>query len=249
MTLNPTALNYRVAVAAYEAGRPSYPAEIVAALPLQTAHCVVDLGAGTGKFTRLLLPHLSETARLVAIEPVAEMSAKLATEAGIEVINTRADAIGLETGSVDLVTCAQAFHWFDNEASVAEVARLLRPGGTFALVWNVRDDGTPWVHALSRMIEKYAGDTPRHQSGRWRWILNDPRFALEKEIVQDHPHRMARSGVYERVVSTSYVAALPDAEKALVRDRTDEILREAGLGDAAEVVFPYVTRLYLLKRV
>lgn len=249
MTLNPTARNYRVAVAAYEAGRPSYPAEIVAALPLQTARCVVDLGAGTGKFTRLLLPHLSGTARLVAIEPVAEMSAKLATEAGVEVINTRADAIGLETGGVDLVTCAQAFHWFDNEASVAEIARLLHPGGTLALVWNNRDDRAPWVDALSVMIEKYAGDTPRQRSGRWRWILKDPRFVLEKEIVQDHPHRMTRSGVHERVVSTSYVAALPDAEKAVVRDRTDEILREAGLGDAEEVVFPYVTRLYLLKRV
>lgn len=249
MTLNPTAKNYRVAVAAYEAGRPSYPAEIVAALPLQSARCVVDLGAGTGKFTRLLLRHLPATARLIAVEPVAEMSAKLAEEPGIEVINARADAIALETGSVDLVTCAQAFHWFDNEPSVAEVARLLRSGGTFALIWNVRDDGMPWVNALSRMIEKYAGDTPRHQSGRWRAILNDPRFVLEKEIVQDHPHRMHREGVYERVVSTSYVAALPDAEKAVLRDRTDEILREAGLGEAEEVVFPYVTRLYLLKRV
>lgn len=248
MTLNPTARNYRVAVAAYEAGRPSYPAEIVAALPLAAARCVVDLGAGTGKFTRLLLQHLPETARLVAVEPVAEMSAKLATEAGIDVINTRADAIDLATGSVDLVTCAQAFHWFDNEASVAEIARLLRPGGTLALVWNNRDDRAPWVDALSVMIEKYAGDTPRQRSGRWRWILKDPRFVLEKEIVQDHPHRMARQGVYERVVSTSYVANLPDAEKAGVRDKTDAILREAGLGDADEVVFPYVTQLFLLKR-
>ncbi|HEX7923843.1 MAG TPA: methyltransferase domain-containing protein [Bradyrhizobium sp.] len=248
MTLNPTARNYRVAVAAYEAGRPSYPAEIVAALPLRDARCVVDLGAGTGKFTRLLRPHLSETARLVAIEPVAEMSAKLANEAGIEVINTRADAIGLETDSVDLVTCAQAFHWFDNEPSVAEIARLLRPGGTLALVWNNRDDRAPWVDALSVMIEKYAGDTPRQRSGQWRWILQDPRFVLEKEIVQEHPHRMPRQGVYERVVSTSYVANLPDAEKAGIRDRTDAILREAGLGDADEVVFPYVTQLFLLKR-
>ncbi|QIG96474.1 class I SAM-dependent methyltransferase [Bradyrhizobium sp. 6(2017)] len=248
MTLNPTAKNYRVAVAAYEAGRPSYPADIVAALPLQTAHCVVDLGAGTGKFTRLLLPHLSPTARLVAVEPVAEMSARLANEAGIEVINTRADAIDLATGSVDLVTCAQAFHWFDNEPSVAEIARLLRPGGTLALVWNNRDDRAPWVDALSVMIEGYAGDTPRQRSGRWRWILNDPRFVLEKEIVQDHPHRMPRQGVYERVVSTSYVANLPDAEKAVLREKTDGILREAGLGDADEVVFPYVTHLYLLKR-
>ncbi|WP_029084307.1 class I SAM-dependent methyltransferase [Bradyrhizobium sp. th.b2] len=248
MTLNPTAKNYRVAVAAYEAGRPSYPADIVAALPLQTAHCVVDLGAGTGKFTRLLLPHLSPTARLVAVEPVAEMSARLANEAGIEVINTRADAIDLATGSVDLVTCAQAFHWFDNEPSVAEIARLLRPGGTLALVWNNRDDRAPWVDALSVMIEGYAGDTPRQRSGRWRWILNDPRFVLEKEIVQDHPHRMPRQGVYERVVSTSYVANLPDAEKAVLREKTDGILREDGLGDADEVVFPYVTHLYLLKR-
>ncbi|QOZ22586.1 class I SAM-dependent methyltransferase [Bradyrhizobium sp. CCBAU 51753] len=249
MTLNPTAKNYRVAVNAYEAGRPSYPAEIVAALPLQGARCVVDLGAGTGKFTRLLLAHLGAGARLVAVEPVAEMSAKLASEGKVEVINTRADAITLETGSVDLVTCAQAFHWFDNEPSVAEIARLLRQGGTLGLVWNVRDDGTPWVKALSVMIEKYAGDTPRHQSGRWRWILQDPRFALDKEIVQDHPHRMSRQGVFERVVSTSYVANLPDDEKAILRKKTDDILREAGLGDADEVVFPYVTRLYLLKRV
>ncbi|QOZ30700.1 class I SAM-dependent methyltransferase [Bradyrhizobium sp. CCBAU 53421] len=248
MTLNPTAKNYRVAVAAYEAGRPSYPAEIIAALPLKTARCVVDLGAGTGKFTRLLLPHLSETARLVAIEPVAEMSAKLANEAGIEVINTRADATGLETGSVDLVTCAQAFHWFDNEPSVAEIARLLHPGGTLALAWNNRDDRAPWVDALSAMIEKYAGDTPRQRSGHWRWILNDPRFVLEKEIVREHPHRMPRQGVYERVVSTSYVANLPDAAKADIRDKTDAILRDAGLGDADEVVFPYVTQLFLLKR-
>jgi SAM-dependent methyltransferase len=249
MTLNPTALNYRVAVGAYEAGRPSYPAEIVAALPLQAAHCVVDLGAGTGKFTRLLRRHLSETARLVAIEPVAEMSAKLANETGVEVINTRADAIGLETGSVDLVTCAQAFHWFDNEASVAEIARLLRPGGTFALVWNNRDDRAPWVDALSRIIEHYAGDAPRQRTGRWRWILKDPRFVFEKEIVQDHPHRMRRQDVFERVASTSYVASLPDTEKAMLREKTDNALREAGLGQADEVVFPYVTNLYLLKRV
>ncbi|MFN5665669.1 class I SAM-dependent methyltransferase, partial [Bradyrhizobium sp.] len=211
--------------------------------------CVVDLGAGTGKFTRLLLQHLPATTRLVAVEPVAEMSAKLAQEARVEVINTRADAIGLATGSVDLVTCAQSFHWFDNEASVAEIARLLHPGGTLALVWNNRDDRAPWVHALSAMIEGYAGDTPRQRSGRWRWILNDARFVLEKEIVQDHPHRMARQDVFERVTSTSYVANLPDTEKAALRKKTDDILREAGLGDADEVVFPYITQLFLLKRV
>jgi SAM-dependent methyltransferase len=248
MTLNPMAANYRVAVDAYEAGRPTYPAEIIAALPLQAARCVVDLGAGTGKFTRLLLPHLSSTARLIAVEPVVEMSARLSNEPRVEVVNARSDATGLATGSVDLLTCAQSFHWFDNEASVAEIARLLRPGGTLALVWNNRDDSMPWVDALSRMIEQYAGDTPRQRTGRWRWIMKDPRFAFDKEIVQGHPHRMTRQGVFERVVSTSYVAKLSDTEKSALRERTDDILREAGLGQADEVVFPYVTRLYLLKR-
>jgi len=247
--MNPTALNYRVAADAYEAGRPSYPTDIVAALPLQTAHCVVDLGAGTGKFTRLLLPRLPATARLVAVEPVAEMSARLANEARVEVMTTRADAIDLATGSVDLVTCAQAFHWFDNEPSVTEVARLLQSGGTLALVWNNRDDRTPWVEALSVMIERYAGDTPRQRSGRWRWILQDPRFTLERELEQDHPHRMRRQDVFERIVSTSYVANLPDAEKAALREQCDDILREAGLGDADEVVFPYVTQLFVLRRI
>ena len=145
--------------------------------------------------------------------------------------------------------CSSDLHWFDNEASVAEIARLLHPGGTLALVWNNRDDRAPWVHALSAMIEGYAGDTPRQRSGRWRWILNDARFVLEKEIVQDHPHRMARQDVFERVTSTSYVANLPDTEKAALRKKTDDILREAGLGDADEVVFPYITQLFLLKRV
>lgn len=249
MTLNSVAASYKTAVNAYEAGRPSYPAELVAALPLKTSRCVVDLGAGTGKFTRLLAPQLAADARLIAVEPVPEMAAKLAGEARIEVVSARADNVGLATGVADLVVCAQAFHWFDDEPSVAEIARLLHPGGMLALIWNMRDERVAWVDALSRMIDAYAGDAPRHQTGRWQWILNDPRFVLEKEIVQDHPHAMARQGVFERVVSTSYIARLPDAEKDVLRRKTDAILREANLDCLDQVVLPYVSRLYLLKRV
>src|SRR5262249_30818431 len=150
-------------------------------------------------------------------------------EARVEVVNARADNVGLETGIADLVVCAQAFHWFDDEPSVAEIARLLHPGGILALIWNMRDERVAWVDALSRMIDAYAGDAPRHQTGRWQWILNDPRFVLESEIVQDHPHAMARQGVFERVVSTSYIAKLADAEKEILRQKTDAILREANL--------------------
>lgn len=248
MALNATAEHYSAAVGAYEAARPSYPAALINALPLAEAGCVVDLGAGTGKFTKLLPPHLAPDARLIAVEPVAAMLEKLEGEPRIERVNRRADDTGLDSGRVDLVVCAQAFHWFDDEAAVAEIVRILRPGGILGLIWNMRDERVAWVDALSKMIDEYAGDTPRHQTGRWQWILKDPRFHFEKEIVVDHPHRMKRDGVYERVISTSYIAKLPEAEKDALRHRTDAILRDAGLGDAEEVVLPYVSRLYLLRK-
>ncbi|MGD9862669.1 MAG: class I SAM-dependent methyltransferase [Pseudodonghicola sp.] len=248
MPLNAIARNYSTAAGAYEAGRPGYPEAVIAALPLTAARCCVELGAGTGKFTRLLRPHLAPAVRLIAVEPVAEMSARLAGTPGVEVIDRRADDTGLAAGCADLVVCAQAFHWFDDPASVAEIVRLLRPGGTLALIWNMRDTRVPWVAALSQMIEGYAGDAPRHQSGRWRWILIDPRFRFEREIAQDHSHRMPRAGVIERVLSTSYIAGLAPVQQAVLRRRTEAILRQAGLDPAAEVSFPYVSRLFLLTR-
>ncbi|MFT3799834.1 MAG: methyltransferase domain-containing protein [Burkholderiaceae bacterium] len=248
MALNPTARHYAAATAAYEAGRPGYPAALLAALPLDSAACVVDLGAGTGKLTRLLAPRLAPGTRLIAVEPVAGMSAKLADVPAVEIVNARADDTGLPDGCADVVVCAQSFHWFDDEAAVAEIRRLLVPGGTLALMWNMRDERVEWVDALSKMIEAHAGDTPRHQTGRWRWVLDDPRFAFDQQIVVKHPHRMARDGVFERVASTSYIAGLPDVDRQRLRERTEAILREAGLGDAETVVLPYLSRLFLLTR-
>jgi len=118
MTLNDTAKNYSAAVDRYEAGRPGYPAALIDALPLAEARLIVDLGAGTGKFTRLMLSRIADDVRIVAVEPLVEMSAKLLTMPGVEVGNRPASDTGLPEGSADLVACAQAFHWFDDEASV-----------------------------------------------------------------------------------------------------------------------------------
>src|SRR5262245_9960869 len=132
---------------AYERARPGYPADAVLWLVGETPCDVVDLGAGTGKLTRSLaaLGH-----HVVAVEPLPEMLDQLrAAVAGVTAVAGTAESMPLPDGSADVVACAPAFHWFDHDPALAEIARVLRPGGQIALVWNVRDERLPWVSELS----------------------------------------------------------------------------------------------------
>ena len=135
---------------AYERGRPGYPEEAVRWLVGDEPRDVVDLGAGTGKLTRALvaLGH-----RVTAIEPLDEMRAELdAAVPDARALAGRAEAMPLPDASADVVASAQAFHWFDHDAALPEIARVLRPGGSLALVWNSRDDRDPWMAQLSAII-------------------------------------------------------------------------------------------------
>ena len=125
------AIGFDRAADAYERSRPSYPPEAIecirAELAIGVGSRVLDLAAGTGKLTRLLIP-LGAT--LVAIEPVAGMRRILQTlHPQLDVRDGTAEAIPLDDGSLDAVTCAQAFHWFDGPKALAEIRRVLRPGG------------------------------------------------------------------------------------------------------------------------
>ena len=131
----------------YDSSRPSYPPEAVrwmlGAAPLR----VVDLGAGTGIFSRLVASLGHE---VVAVEPDDGMRARLAeTSPGVTVLAGSAEAVPLPASSVDAVVAAQAYHWFDNDEARLEIARLLKPGGVFAPIWNIRDERVGWVAALS----------------------------------------------------------------------------------------------------
>lgn len=135
----------------YDAGRPGYPAAAVRWLA-RDAQLIVELGAGTGKLTASLAS-LAPLARVVATEPLPAMLAVLRhnVPAAMSVV-AAAEAIPLRDGIADVVVAAQAFHWFDGPATLRGTARILRPGGAIALVWNTRDGAVPWVAELTSII-------------------------------------------------------------------------------------------------
>ena len=160
MPTHPTAAaGFGNAAAAYERGRPSYPdhavAYLAAELGLGPATRVLDLAAGTGKLTRLLV---EGGADVVAVEPVAAMRTVLAEAVpGVPALEGTAEAIPLPDGSVDAVTVAQAFHWFDAGTALAEIHRVLRPGGGLGLIWNARGATSEWVAVLRGLVHAVRG--------------------------------------------------------------------------------------------
>ena len=229
---------------AYERARPDYPQKavdaLVAALGIGRGTTVVDLGAGTGKLTRLLVP---TGARVVAVEPLAGMRAELARQvARVEVRDGTAHAMPLRDGSVDAVVAAQAFHWFADEDALAEIHRVLRSGGGLGLMWNVRDVSVPWVARLTEILDPYAADdVPRHRRDDWREVLEaTDRFTFLEERHFPHAQVVDAGSIRDRVGSISFVAALPDAERDAVLDRAAALVA----AEPPPVTIPYDTRVY-----
>jgi SAM-dependent methyltransferase len=227
------ATSFGAVAGAYERGRPGYPDDAVRWLAGTAPRDVVDLGAGTGKLTRSLvaLGH-----RVTAVEPLPEMLDELRAAMPDAVgVAGSAESIPLDDGSADVVTCAQAFHWFDHGPALAEIARVLRPGGRLALVWNTRDERVAWVEELSELM------VGRSRMGR-RYPDVIDRSGLYGPVETrdfDHSQELGRVALRELVLSRSDCAILPPVEREPVLDRVDWIFdRHASDG---VVRLPYVT--------
>ena len=205
----------------YERTRPGYPPAAVAhlaeVLGLGSGVTVVDVAAGTGKLTR---PLLDTGAGVIAVEPVAEMRAVLSrTSPGAEVRDGTAEHLPLDDGSAGAVTVAQAFHWFDGAGALREFARVLRPGGGLAVVYNHRDRVVPWLAAVNRLVEVHRLGTPQQWDGRWReaFTAAGPFTALA-DATFDNPQVLAPDELVGRIRSMSYVGALPPSGQAQLLD-------------------------------
>lgn len=222
------AQGFQQAADAYRRGRPDYPGDAVAflvrKLGLETGRRVLDMAAGTGKLTRLLVP---SGASIVAVEPVQAMRDALHADLpDVEVVAGRAEAIPLGDASVDAAVVAQAFHWFDGPAAVVEFHRVLRPGCSLALIWNVRDEErSAFWSRLTAAIDPLRGDTPSHRSTAWgRAFDRTELFTSLQTRSFEYEHTTTREGAVDRVLSTSFIAALPDDEKAEVREQVLRLL-------------------------
>ncbi|MEY2421847.1 MAG: hypothetical protein QOI95_1914 [Acidimicrobiaceae bacterium] len=243
--INPLANAFGPAAADYERARPSYPPESIDILRREInvgpSARVCDLAAGTGKLTRLLV---ATGADVVAVEPVPGMRAQLCEVLPeIEVLDGTAEAIPLEDGSVDVVTVAQAFHWFEFDEALAEIRRVLRPGGGLAILFNQRDEREPWVAKMNEVIQWHTRTVSRYQTTDWIGLLNGAGYSDVgvKTVEWDQP--LTRDLLASRVRSVSYVA---DEPADVQQDYVDRVL---ALADGFDETFPlpYVTHVWFGK--
>jgi len=212
----------------YEAARPSYPPDAVAwfvdNLQLGPGARVVDLAAGTGKLTRLLV---SSGAELIAAEPVAGMRDIFrASVPGVPVLACTAEQLAFRDAALDAVTVAQAFHWFDHERAIAELARVVRPGGRVGLVWNARDRSVEWVDSVWSIMDRVEKKAPWRDHDNWRdsAFRDMPGFGPLHEGEFRHTQTVTPEAMVQRVASVSHVAVLPDGERAAVLDEVRDLL-------------------------
>ena len=232
------AVGFARSAEAYERARPDYPPVALEPLRLSPDLVIVDLAAGTGKLTRLLA---GSGATVIAVEPVAEMRAAL--PASVQVLEGTAERIPVDTASADLVTVAQAFHWFDGDAALAEIQRVLRPGGRLALVWNRRVTEDPVNRAIEAILGPHRAEVPTHRWDNWRATFERTTLfgPLEEHVFPSEQHLDA-DGMADRIGSISFIASLPDEERAKVLEKA------RALAAGGPVTVPYRTEVQIAER-
>jgi len=222
---------------AYERARPGYPDEAVRWLTGPETCDVVDLGAGTGKLTRSLL---ALGHHVTAVEPLPAMLGYLRTAApGATALEGSAEEIPLSDARADVVVCAQAFHWFEHETALPEIARVLRPGGRLGLVWNTRDNREPWV---SRLSDEVLGPESVEDRDAAEPILASGLFEPVERATFSFVQSLDRDRLLDLVLSRSYCAVQTATERAPVLDRAGRIFDEHAVNGTIEL--PYLTECF-----
>lgn len=235
------AASFDRAAEVYERSRPEYPAEAVDWLVPAGARTVLDLGAGTGKLTRALTARGLE---VFAVDPSPRMLDQLRTAVpGAVVSQGTAEDIPLADASVDAVLVAQAWHWVDQDVALPSVARVLRPGGTLGLIWNLRDERVPWVQRLTEAMHPANAEiflrNPDIGTGPFG-PLETAEFAWAMEFTRDE--------LIELLHSRSYFITAPAQEQRTLIANVNRLLdADPDVGGAERWRMPYRTLTFRMR--
>jgi SAM-dependent methyltransferase len=200
------ARSFGSAADAYDRGRPSYPREAVSWLVGDEPVSVLELGAGTGKLTEVLVALGHD---VLATDPDERMLDVLSARLpDVRATVGTAEQIPAGPASYDVVVAGQAFHWFDLDRALPEIARVLRPGGRLSLVWNLRDERIPWVRRLGGLIGKH--DQQADPTGP---LDDSALFSAVDSASFRHWQVVNRESIQDLVLSRSNITVLPDADR------------------------------------
>lgn len=226
----------------YEAGRPEYPFEAVAwmldAMP-HGSRRIADVGAGTGKLTRVLAQ--APEAEVVAVDPDETMLAALRRSVqGVPTFRGSAERLPLPDASLDAVVLGQAWHWVEPVAASAEIGRVVRAGGVLGLIWNIRDERVEWVRRLTEIMHSSPAEN----------LVNGPEgprieapFAEVETQTWEWTRPMTRTQLHQMALSRSYLIAASPEERAEIASAMDALFDEVGPGDGT-IDLPYVTHAF-----
>ncbi|THU96520.1 S-adenosyl-L-methionine-dependent methyltransferase [Dendrothele bispora CBS 962.96] len=226
----------------YDRARPSYQPVVIshikAALRSDSKLNIVEIGAGTGIFTRALLAHpewKDAIAQLKAVDPssgMREVFAKTVTDERVTVQEGTFDNTGVEDGWADVIIIAQAFHWCpDHERACTEFSRVLKPNGVWTMLWNLEDrDAARWVAGLRNRFEQHESGSPQFRLGLWRKVFEtiayNRFFEPQEERVFQYTLETTEDQVLDRVCTKSYIAVLPPDEKEKVLSDVRAVLQK-----------------------
>jgi ubiquinone/menaquinone biosynthesis C-methylase UbiE len=261
MNQPPAAPSFDPWAASYDRYRPGYPdalfATIAERLSLPAHPRVADLGAGTGRATLAMAGHGWD---VTAVEPGPQMLAVLrerAAEAGLTVASTgaSAEATNLPDASFDVVTAAQAFHWFDKPAALSEAARILRPGGGVALFWNTRDaDASVLLADFGALLERattgsgWWRDRVRQMDETQAALGSHPDFGAPELVELRHTERVTPDAFVEMAFTASQVQALAREAQERLRDELRRLLARGGHDRQPTLSIPYRIDLWIARR-
>ena len=255
----------------YERARPSYPSELLNFIfndIIRSKYLkyevnfdnikILDLGAGTGIFTRLLIPYYNakshENEPIVAVEPVDGMREEFAKvlPSWVKVYSGTGNNIPFDDNSFDIVICAQAFHWFDNIESIREINRILKKNGLLFLTWNLEDNKIEWIKKFRETFEVFDEGVPQYRKGIWRKIFEEKECKQLFGNVNEKSFTWNTSCtidiLWEKILFISYLACLPiDIKEKLKGDLYQILLDQFGdsLSDPSfEIPLQYVNDLY-----